>query len=161
MSIRSEPGRRRSCLLALILFPLVLVVLAAFWFWLGGQRNDRLLSGKYDGEISRELQTRADPVAAALLRYQADTGSPPDKLEQLVPNYIKSLPDGYMGGRLVYDPRPYYGVPFFFGFRGNYSGIYFLHGWSLIYCPAAACQLSGSGSRRIDDTWMFVHSSAF
>jgi len=33
--------------------------------------------------------------------------------------------------------------------------------WSLLYCPISICTIEGPGTRRIDDTWLFIHSSAF
>ena len=124
------------------------------------RRNKKLLGPDYDAEISEELNSLALPTIEALLEYQLDHGSYPTDIESLVPTYIEEVPSSYMRGRLVYDQRALYGVPFYFGFRGNYSGIYSWHGWSLLYCPISICTVEGPGTRRIDDTWLFIHSSA-
>lgn len=127
----------------------------------GNRRNEKLLGPDYDAEISEELNSLAQPTIEALYKYQRDHGSYPADIDSLVPTYVEKVPSSYMGGRVVYDPRPLYGVPFYFAFRGNYSGKYLLHGWSLLYCPIPICTVEGPGTRRIDDTWLFVHSSAF
>ena len=125
------------------------------------RRNKKLLGPDYDAEISEELNSLAQPTIEALLEYQLDHGSYPADIDSLVPRYVEKVPSSYMRGRVVYDQEGFYGVPFYFAFRGNYSGIYSLHGWSLLYCPISICTIEGPGTRRIDDTWLFIHSSAF
>lgn len=125
------------------------------------RRNEKLLGSDYDAEISEELNSLAQPTIEALLAYQHDHGCCPTDLDSLVPTYVEKVPSSYMRGRVVYDRRALYGVPFYFSFRGNYSGTYFLHGWSLLYCLISICTVEGPGTRRIDDTWLFIHSSAF
>jgi hypothetical protein len=104
------------------------------------RRNKKLLGPDYDAEISEELNSLAQPTIEALLEYQLDHGSYLTDIESLMPTYIEKVPSSYMRGRLVYDQRALYGVPSYFGFRGNYSGIYSWHGWSLLYCPISICK---------------------
>ena len=125
------------------------------------RRNEKLLGPDYDAEISQELNDLAQPMIEALHEYQLDYGSYPADIDSLMPTYVEKVPSSYMRGRVVYSRRALYGVPFYFGFRGNYSGRYSLHGWSLLYCPISICTVEGPGTRRIDDTWLFIHSSAF
>jgi len=127
----------------------------------GIDRNDKLLSGKYDTILSRELDENARATVEAIIAYQRDHGQNPSNIDALIPDYAAKYSSSYMGGRLVYDPEPWYGVPFYFGFRRNYSGLYFMHGCVIAYCPVSICTIPHSGTRRIDDTWLFIHSSAF
>ena len=126
----------------------------------GNRRNEKLLGPDYDAEISEELNSLAQPTIKALLEYQLDHGSYPANINYLVPTYVEKVPSLYMRGRLVYDQEGAYGIPFYFAFRGNYSGKYSWHGWSLLYCPNSLCTVEGPGTRRINDTWLFIHSSA-
>src|SRR5215216_568968 len=101
----------------------------------GINRNDKLLSGKYDLVLSQELDEYARPTIEAIIAYQHDHGQNPGNIDSLIPDYAAKYSSSYMGGRLTYVPEPWYGVPFYFGFRGNYSGSYFMHGWVIAYCP--------------------------
>ena len=138
----------------------VLGSLAILSVWSGIKRNEKLMSGKYDTVLSKELHQTAYPTLEAILAYQRDHSEYPNDIESLITNQETKYPSSYMGGYLVYIPEPFYGVPFYFGFRGNYSGVYFLHGWIIAYCPSSICTIPLSGTRRIDDTWVFIHSSA-
>jgi hypothetical protein len=156
---------RRFLLISVLLLPLItcLTCIAVLVSFIQGEnrRNEKLLGSDYDAKISEELNSLAQPTIEALLAYQRDHGSYPTDINSLVPTYVEKVPSSYMRGHLVYDRRELYGVPFYLAFRGNYSGTYFLHGWNLLYCPISICTVDGPGTRRIDDTWLFIHSSAF
>lgn len=152
--------KRKCCVVVISLISLIGVIgLAILYVWsIGAQRNEKLLSGRYDALMAQELNQMALPTVDAIVQYNADHQQYPDNLAVLVPNYVLNPPSKYLGGRVVYTPRPSYGVPFYFGFSGNYSGSYFMHGWGIVYCPVSLCELSDP--RRLDDNWIFIHSSA-
>lgn len=126
----------------------------------GANRNDKLLSGRYDTIISKELGELATPTVEAIIAHHQTHGQYPKDIDSLDSQYKALVPASYMDGRLIYIPETYYGAPFFFGFRGNYSGWYSMHGWAIVYCPEPLCTIPETGTRRIDDTWIFIHSSA-
>ena len=138
---------------------------ALIWFATSGVRaasvrNEKLLGPDHDTEISEELNDLVGPTIEAIYMYQHDHGRYPSGIEALLPVYLDDLPSSYMQGRVVYDSRALYGIPFYFGFRGNYSGAISMHGWAIFYCPSSICTIDDwPGTRRIDDTWLFGHSS--
>lgn len=159
--IEQPTSKKPTCCLPILIVALILLLIPILFYLTGVDRNDKLLSGKRDSLISKELNEIANPVIDKINLYKSEHGEYPETIEALIPTYIKKIPSEYLGGRVIYQTDPYYGVPFYFAFRGNYSGRYFLHGWAIIYCPVSMCEISGPPSRRIDDNWIFVHSSAF
>lgn len=99
---------------------------------------------RYLGEVERN----AAPLVAALDRFSAETGQPPQRLSELAPVYISALPDsGFPGDR-----------------NYHYSAIRSANGawnWSLsVSCdfvarPKPACALSFTSSERV---WRVVRA---
>jgi len=113
--------------------------------------------------------TRYDQVINAIERYHKDHGAYPPNLEALVPEYLPKVPEIYITGgrRLEYSPNPEQkgGAPFTFYVYGNHTGLQFVHGWELKYCPE---ELNFCGEveshlyhpYRINDQWIWVNRSA-
>jgi hypothetical protein len=104
-------------------------------------------------------------VIDAIEEYYENWGHYPARLADLVPDYLPEVPGIYIrnGERLTYKPEPMYeSTPSFtFSIYGHYPGLAFMHGWTLFYCPVSyeGCTAGGS-SYRINDLWLWIHSSA-
>ncbi|MBE0698230.1 MAG: hypothetical protein IH586_15030, partial [Anaerolineaceae bacterium] len=142
----------KSCISAITIIILLCSILT-IGFLTGSQRNEKLMSGKYDAQISEELDSIAEPVIQKIYLYKSDQSVYPENINDLIPNYLSSKPTDYLDGSLRYSPEPYHGAPFFFSYGGSYSGFAFMHGWEIVYCPVVLCELSDASSRRISDNW--------
>lgn len=110
-----------------------------------------------------------DLVIDAIERYHVERGDYPPDLHTLVPEYLPRVPGIYVraGETLVYFPVPERvgGAPFTFYVYGHHTGLQFIHGWELKYCPA---ELGFCGevndrhyhSHRINDRWIWINRSA-
>lgn len=110
---------RRSCfvlLIGAITLGTLVCTIYALTILPGNRRNDKLLSGDYDTDISTELAERTGPLLEAIISYYRDQGQYPEDLDSLGSYYVDDFPASYMRGRLIYHPESYYGAPFFFGF---------------------------------------------
>jgi hypothetical protein len=70
------------------------------------------------GELER-LPSRAQPLVDAITAYETKNGRPPDSLDELVPDYLSSIPDTGVG----YDPRFSYFKLSPDSYRGNAWGL--------------------------------------
>jgi hypothetical protein len=91
---------------------------------------------------------QAGPLLNAIQQYRDDHGTVPEKLEQLVPQYIEKLPTPGLRlrqmDRFVYEPTPLDEdpeVPFVLAFGLHVGGIG--GDFAVVYCPVGA-----SGARR-------------
>jgi len=106
-----------------------------------------------------------DGVIEAIEKYYEDREQYPADLSDLVPDYLAEVPGIYIrnGERLTYKPEPMYEntPPYTFSIYGHYPGFASMHGWTLYYCPASyeGCS-DGGNSYRINQNWLWIHSSA-
>ena len=116
-----------------------------------------------------EVIPRYDEVINAIERYYLDHGDYPNDLNTLVPFYLTQVPGVYIrsGEYLTYAPEPWNEntPPFTFSIRGHYPFPAFMHGWDLVYCPSTYEGCAEGGDRhtrvfRVNDRWIWVHSSA-
>jgi hypothetical protein len=49
---------------------------------------------KSDAQLVTENQNRAEPIIEAIYRYKASEGSFPGELDDLVPEFLESIPTG-------------------------------------------------------------------
>lgn len=136
----------------------VTILFAVCLLWLLGDAIDQ-------ANLSYGI-ARYDVVIDAIERYLDDHGRYPPTLDDLVPGYLATVPGIYMkfGQTLEYEPNPpawYDHAPFAFELGGSHMGI---HGQTLKYCPVEfePCYEDDRKhtSRRIDDRWIWVYSSA-
>ncbi len=66
-------------------------LVALVWFFLGPATTGKWAMSKRM-EAFGELAGRLTPLVQAIQRYQQDHGKPPDALEELIPDYIPSVP---------------------------------------------------------------------
>jgi hypothetical protein len=118
--------------------------------------------------LSRVLP-KYDEVISAIEQYYKDRGTYPEKLSDLVPQYLSQEPGIYIrsGEYLNYEPetRRENTPPFTFSVRGHYPFPAFMHGWELTYCPSTFSGCAEGGDRhiyafRVNDRWLWIHSSA-
>jgi hypothetical protein len=116
-------------------------------------------SAERNETLAKELNTYSTPIIQAIYQYNNEHSEYPKDLSILIPQYLQKEPYAAFGEKLLYSPQDYYGAPFYFGFRGNYPGLAFMHGWAYIYCPSSSCDVIGVGVNRFDDNWIYIHSS--
>lgn len=113
--------------------------------------------------------TKYDLVIDAIERYHVERGDYPPDLRALVPQYLPQVPGIHVraGDMLVYSPVPERdgGAPFTFYVSGHHTGLQFMHGWELKYCPVALGFCGEANDRhfhphRINDRWIWINSSA-
>jgi hypothetical protein len=116
-----------------------------------------------------EAVRQYDQVVYAIERYRKVYGDYPPDLEALIPDYLARVPRVYVraGERLEYSPEPEHdgAAPFTFYIYGHHTGLQFMHGWELKYCPV---ELGFCGEpddqhyhpHRINDHWIWVNRSA-
>jgi hypothetical protein len=126
------------------------------------QNNEKqaLAAERSNAALAKQLNAYSDPVIQAIYKYKEEHGQFPKDLLILVPQYLPEEPYAAFGEKLFYSPDADYGAPFYFAFYGHYSGLAFMHGWFYQYCPSSSCDDNGEGVYRIDENWIFVHSSA-
>ena len=114
--------------------------------------------------ISEEIK-EYEPIIDSIESYHQDSGNYPANLSDLIPDYLDEIPSINIRSvnRLLYQPEPMWEDSPLFTFKisGNYPGfIRGLHGWALYYCPSyfSGCNIGGD-SYRIDDNWLWIHSS--
>jgi hypothetical protein len=115
--------------------------------------------------LGEKLDTYALPIIQAIEQYKNDKGSYPENLTVLVPAYLEQEPYAAFGEKLKYSPKPpqQFHSPFYFAFYGHYPFPAFMHGRTYMYCPEPACDISrfiGAGVYRINQNWIYLHSSA-
>ena len=132
------------------------------------QDNEMVVKMARRYDLAQAIE-RYDQVINAIERYRRDHGAYPPDLEALVPEYLSRVPEIYIRGgrRLVYLPNPEHegGAPFTFYVCGNHTGMQFMHGWELRYCPE---ELDFCGElddhlyhpHRVNDRWIWVNRSA-
>jgi hypothetical protein len=125
---------------------------------------DEYLDRKFN--ISEAIE-RYEIEIKAIDKYYQDHNQYPIDLDALVPDYLDKAPGIYIkhGNKLYYsitEHTLFEGLPFSFKINGNYPGLAFIHGWSLYYCPIEVdgCNVDYEGVNRIDDNWIWIHSSA-
>jgi hypothetical protein len=110
-----------------------------------------------------------DLVINAIERYHAERGAYPPDLQALVSTYLPQVPGIYIraGEMLVYSPGPEQvgGAPLTFYAYGHHTGLQFIHGWELKYCPAELGLCGEANDRhyhphRINDRWIWINRSA-
>lgn len=110
-----------------------------------------------------------DLVINAIERYHIEHGAYPPNLAALVPEYLPKVPGIYVkaGETLNYSAAPEHvgGAPFTFYIYGHHTGLQFMHGWELKYCPADLDFCGEANDRhyhphRINDRWIWINSSA-
>ena len=147
------------CLVAGIL----LLMVISFWSqYIVEQRNIEKRNAEIkekNAALAKDILSYSDPIVEAINKYKEDRGEYPDDLLVLVPQYLQDEPYAAFGERIVYFPEGHNGAPFYFGFSGNYPGLAFMHGWAYVYCPKLVCDGTGEGVYRIDDDWIYIHSS--
>jgi hypothetical protein len=104
--------------------------------------------------LEKQLDNYSIPIIQAIYKYEKENDEFPKDLHNLVPRYLPEEPYAVFGDKVEYSPNGELGPPFYFGFRGNYSGIALLHGYSYIYCPLINCD--NDGTYRIGENWIFV-----
>jgi hypothetical protein len=110
-----------------------------------------------------------DKVISAIEQYYQDHGNYPSELKLLYPVYLNQTPGIYIrsGENLTYKPEPQLEdtPPFTFSVSGHYPFPASMHGWDLVYCPLrySGCAVGGDRhirSHRVNDRWIWIHSSA-
>ncbi len=80
-----------SLLITIVAVALV-VALVVVTMYHGG--SDTMLKGKQEAEIAQSLNELGQ-IKAALTQFHADTGNHATSLQDLVPNYLSSIPTGW------------------------------------------------------------------
>ena len=154
-------SRQNVVLLAILITSLILLIL-----WLDklyAYKEIITHNNRENAALAQKLNTFSTPIIEAIDEYQKDHGEYPKDLQILIPDYLSRDLGAVIGDRLTYIPEPYNGVPFYFGFSGNYWGLAFMHGWGVIYCPLSICEIQdmpNDGVHRKGENWIFIHSSA-
>jgi hypothetical protein len=154
---------KRNFLIFIVIFTLIGVTGSWLEYKIEKRNNERreLAAKQRNAALAKQLNSYSDPIIQAIYKYKDDHREFPKDLLVLVPQYLPEEPYAAFGEELVYFPNDdYYGAPFYFAFNGHYSGLAFMHGWSYKYCPSSSCSDNFEGVYRIDENWIFMHSSA-
>ncbi len=184
----SEKSYRRLILLVTILCvsqALSICGLGVLWIR-SNQKPESLVIINYDDPFIAErvkefdlpqVIMQYDQVINAIEKFYQDKGYYPQDLKDLTPTFLSKVPGIYIrnGEKLTYAPESSFPdtpifpdtkvAPFTFNIYGHYTGLAFMHGWFLIYCPSKYDDCNSSGDRhihsfRINDRWIWINSSA-
>ena len=166
-SVLSEQKPNWRFLISIFAVVISLYLLGSWWQYQIDKRNyDEQIANiekqnaAENAVLAKQLNTYSAPILQAIYQYKDEHGEYPKDLSALVPQYLQKEPYAAFGEKLRYTPENFHGAPFYFGFYGHYSGLAFMHGWFYIYCPSSSCDVVGDGVDRIDENWIFMHSSA-
>jgi hypothetical protein len=131
--------------------------------------QDPFIKGRENEFRLSRVIPKYDEVISAIEQYSKDRGNYPDKLCDLVPQYLSQEPGIYIrsGKYLNYEPETWREntPPFTFSIRGHYPFPAFMHGWELTYCPSTYSGCAEGGDRhisafRVNNRWLWIHGSA-
>jgi hypothetical protein len=187
--MNNSPKSNRPLLLLVIILCVTQIIsicgLGVLWIR-SNQKPESLVVINYDDPFIAErvkefdlpqVIMQYDQVVDAIEKFYQDKGYYPQDLKDLTPIYLSKVPGIYIrnGEKLTYSPEPSFPdtyilpdtkvAPFTFNIYGHYTGLAFMHGWFLMYCPSKYDYCNDSGDRhmqtiRINDQWIWINSSA-